>query len=333
MSLTRGITDINAVYFRFFFIGALISIAFYVLARYLFQREKAALYYVIYTFFILAYFIVGFSSGNTFPFLDFKYEPLNQFFTTELINLVFIFYFFFASAFLDARKRYPRLDVIIMTIVKINLGIWILNAVLSFVFPGNVIIAILNEVIFLLIIGPAILGTVAVIRNWSYLERFFTAGVVALIISGLYQLFVRLLGGYMGNSFHPFISPDTMLIICVLTEQFTYAGALGYKAKIKNDKAIALERNWVKELETNKKLQDQLHASMLKYQEKLEKEVKERSDEIIRRNNELQQEKFQKGLEEYKRAAFESELKALRTQINPHFLFNCMNILSSFIYR
>lgn len=72
---------------------------------------------------------------------------------------------------------------------------------------------------------------------------------------------------------------------------------------------------------------------MLRYQEQLEIEVKERSDEIIRRNNELQEATMKQTLEEYKRMAVESELKALRTQINPHFLFNCMNILSSFVIR
>lgn len=333
MIMTQVSTDIYAVYFRFFFIGALGSLACYVLARYLFQKEKAALYYVIYTFFILAYFIYGFSSLNEFSFLRFKYEPLNHLFTSELINLVFILYFFFASAFLDADKRYPRLDRIIMTIIEVNLGVWCMNAVLSFIMPGAFILTVLNNIIFLLIISMAILGTIAVIGHWTYLERIFMIGALALIISGLYHLSAQLFGIQEGSFLHPLITSDNVLIACVLIEQFTYAGALGYKSKIQSNKTIALEKAWIKELEANKILQDELHVSMLRYQEKLEKEVKERSNEIVRRNNELQQEKFQKGLEEYKRAAFESELKALRTQINPHFLFNCMNILSSFIYR
>jgi LytS/YehU family sensor histidine kinase len=124
-----------------------------------------------------------------------------------------------------------------------------------------------------------------------------------------------------------------MLIFCVLAEQVTYAVAIGQKSRREQNKVTLLEKYWINELETNKHLQNKLHHSMLKYQEQLELEVQVRTTEMLKRSNELQEEKVQKKLEEYKRAALESELKSLRTQINPHFLFNCMNILSSFVFR
>lgn len=333
MEILPTVKDLYIICFRFFFIGALACLAAYVALRYFFQKDKASLYYIIYTSLLLLYFILSLHSVLSFSFLAFKFKPLHHLFAGELVNLIFIFYFLFASSFLDAKKRYPRIDQIVMGITKVNMAIWIFNAILSFILPQAAFITILNDIILVLIVCTAVFGTVALIRHWTYLERFFVTGALVLSFSGIYHLLTDVLFPQFGTSVYPLFHSDNILLACVLIEQFTYAGALGYKAKRESNKVIALEKSWIKELEENKRLQDRLHSSMLKYQAELEKEVKERTEEVIRRNNELQEEKLQKGLEEYKRAAFESELKALRTQINPHFLFNCMNILSSFVYR
>jgi sensor histidine kinase YesM len=324
---------LSHLYLRFLFLGALLSVTFYAFLRYLLQKDRTALFYTLYAFCIFIYFVFQLRDYREFTCLKFTYEPLNDLSRSGLLNLAFIIYFFFASSFLDGRKRYPRLDRVVITITKINLGIWCLSTLLSFIIPHSFVLTILNYIIFSLIIIMALTGTIALARYWSYLERFFVAGVLALIFSGLYNWFITSFDLFGHTSFYFIFSTTDILIVSILIELFTYAIAMGYKSKRERNRAVALEKYWVRELETNRQLQEKLHASMLKYQEQLEREVRERTEEITRKSNELQQEKLQKVLEEYKRAALESELKALRTQINPHFLFNCMNILSSFVIR
>jgi LytS/YehU family sensor histidine kinase len=43
--------------------------------------------------------------------------------------------------------------------------------------------------------------------------------------------------------------------------------------------------------------------------------------------------KSQLEAEKFKQISMEAQFEALRSQINPHFLFNCFNVLSSLVYR
>ena len=47
--------------------------------------------------------------------------------------------------------------------------------------------------------------------------------------------------------------------------------------------------------------------------------------------NRLKQTQLQ--AEEFKKISIEAKFEALRNQINPHFLFNCFNVLSTLVYR
>lgn len=321
------------MHFRMVFIGILLSTILFSLSRYLFRKDKASLWFSFYIMALLIYFLFPFSDYSGLSFLKFNYEPLNKSFRYNQINLAFILYFYFASSFLDGKGRYPTINKSFITVTKINIIIWVLGTILMFSNPDSVLVPISQYTVFTLILIMAIIGVLVIYRHWSYLERFFIAGTMALIFSGLYSLFLPLRNMLLPNDLHPPVNSGEVFMVCVLIQLFTYIIAIGYKTKREKIKAMSLEKFWIRELEINKSLQDDIQATMLRYQEQLEHEVKERSDEIINRNSELHQANMKQALEEYNRRAVESELKALRTQINPHFLFNSMNILTSFVIR
>jgi sensor histidine kinase YesM len=62
----------------------------------------------------------------------------------------------------------------------------------------------------------------------------------------------------------------------------------------------------------------------------LETQVKERTTELIQERQALEIEKEAKLLAEFNRKFSESELKALRSQMNPHFVFNILNTIESY---
>jgi sensor histidine kinase YesM len=62
----------------------------------------------------------------------------------------------------------------------------------------------------------------------------------------------------------------------------------------------------------------------------LEAQVTERTTELIQQRQALETEKEAKLLAEFNQKFFESELKALRSQMNPHFVFNILNTIESY---
>ena len=67
-----------------------------------------------------------------------------------------------------------------------------------------------------------------------------------------------------------------------------------------------------------------------KFTGELEQQVKEKTTEFIEQRQALETEKEAKLLADFNRKFSESELKALRSQMNPHFVFNILNTIESY---
>ncbi len=64
--------------------------------------------------------------------------------------------------------------------------------------------------------------------------------------------------------------------------------------------------------------------------ETLEQQIRERTTELIQQRQALETEREAKLLADFNRKFSESELKALRSQMNPHFVFNILNTIESY---
>ena len=113
-----------------------------------------------------------------------------------------------------------------------------------------------------------------------------------------------------------------MQIALVIDMCFYFTGLAYRDRQVEKDKIIFQEQ-LIKQLEANKELQE-------KFTGELEQQVKEKTTELIEQRQALETEKEAKLLADFNRKFSESELKALRSQMNPHFVFNILNTIESY---
>ncbi len=113
-----------------------------------------------------------------------------------------------------------------------------------------------------------------------------------------------------------------MQIALVIDMCFYFTGLAYRDREVKKDKII-FQQQLIKQLEANKELQE-------KFRGELEQQVKTKTTELIQQRQALETEKEAKLLADFNRKFSESELKALRSQMNPHFVFNILNTIESY---
>ena len=147
----------------------------------------------------------------------------------------------------------------------------------------------------------------------------FTAFTVYFLIQffNLYYLLPAWFGGDRRGTVNHFMQIALVIDMC-----FYFTGLAHRDRQVEKDKRIFQEQ-LIKQLEANKILQE-------KFTGELEQQVKEKTTELIEQREALEIQKEAKLLAEFDRKFSESELKALRSQMNPHFVFNILNTIESY---
>ncbi len=165
----------------------------------------------------------------------------------------------------------------------------------------------------------------ATIRKGFY--RFIFLGAVTIFTASALLFAVRyfnvyyLLPAWFGADQRGSVN-HFMQIALVLDMCFYFTGLAYRDRQVEKDKIIFQEQ-LIKQLKTNKDLQE-------KFAGELQQQVAEKTTELIEQRQALETEKEAKLLADFNRKFSESELKALRSQMNPHFVFNILNTIESY---
>lgn len=318
----------SAIGFLYLYIVSLITIFVFTLVFWIRLSEKLYFYYLGYLFFQLVYgFLV--LKGTMSPFGDFINEaPVLVNNLMEPVQFIFIgFYVFFIQQLLVVKKYDKLLERILY-----YLGLFcFLYAITNFVFSHLLLDAKYMEQMFLLvrfIILPInfILIIWIIYKVKHPLLIYFIVGQTFFFVGAILSTYLSINNVHLipGHIFNFTESLNIVFQVGLLAEVYCFSLALGKNVFLLQKEKEEINVELIKQLKENQEIQERMNR-------KLDKKVSQKSYELLQLYSEIEKEREQKTKDDFNKKLKETEMIALRSQMNPHFIFNSMNAIKSLI--
>lgn len=320
--------QVNSIVFVYFFIFSLVTLFIFVLVLWLRVRGKLYFYYLGYLFFLLIYgFIVLRKTvapvGNFF-----QYAPELSDDLSEPVQFVFIaFYIFF-----------------ILNLLRVNVYDKLLARVLRYLGMACLVYAGCRFLVNVFVFDPQLMMTVFKIVRLIILPINFVLIVwiifkvkhplLGYFVIGQSLFFVgAVLGSYINYSGIEFISghffgfkesANIAFQMGLIGEVYCFSLALGKNVFLIQEEKEQTDAALIKQSQENERMQANMNRE-------LDIMVGKKTTEVIQLYVEIEKEKEQKIKNELTKKIKETEMMALRSQMNPHFIFNSMNAIKSLI--
>ena len=282
----------------FFFIGI------YALYNFYLYRHISFMWYICYT--IAAFF-------SALHWMDIRlgmamFSPLfHDIIFSIFIYLIPVLYSFFIGSMLQLPLHFKKGWML----VKVLVLICILQMILEFLevrfgwFPFNpdyygiilmpVPIIILNIVLLIL-----------AAKSKDPVKWFLFTGILSLLVLWCLPLF-KIYAPSANMNFELFLVinfPIVFLLLGLTIEAICFSFALTYRSKL-----VLIEKN-------------KLHED---YNQQLQNALQQRTTELEGKNKLVEEQKIKQVATAFEHRIAETEMIALRAQMNPHFIFNCLN--------
>jgi sensor histidine kinase YesM len=286
----------NETYLVIIFCSSLLFLLLFMLFTYIKNGQRIYLYYSIYLFGAIVYSATRLNSttlvGSWINYFPYIRTLLNE----PSQFLFFAFYNLFAIELLNMKER----DRWLYKFVKGLSLAYIIYGLFDFTFmllTGDAQtrdkLFVITRIILFPLNAALIIRTMFTCRSAVY--KYFLFGVsvyfLGALIAAISDYHFRTAGSYGFP-----VTAGNIFQMSIMTEALCFAFALGYRAKIIEEEREQHEQNYIRQLELNQAITEKLNIQLIQ-----EKKISE------------------------------LENIALRSQMNPHFLFNSLNAIKFFV--
>ncbi len=284
---------------------------------YLQSKQKSFLYYGLYNFFLLTYVFTKnpfFYDEIVVPFAQSQFSSYNWFSQVLYNSMLFMFY----RAFLDMKLYYPKFDKALHQFLVFQVSLATVLFAYTIVSENHAVFKTYFLFFFIPTVSIFVIYALYIGLKIPYkLGYFIVVGVVLYNFFAYYSL-------YDSFTHKSGIEPLNFFFIGIILESIVFILGLGYKVKLVYDEKMKTQQHIIEKQRENQLLREN-------HQKELEKELAEKVSELKLALQKSEDEKLNSL-----RLSFENEisllkLESLRSQMNPHFIFNALNSIKVYL--
>jgi hypothetical protein len=284
--------------------GCLMLMGVNTLFQYYLTRDRAYLYYTFYAFVSFAFIVKIIDYRLALGLAPATMPQLTHPCLASLSFSVGFFYALFLSKLLDLPSTQPK----IWRAIRIMMAVLTVQQLITFIEVYTGLWFEKNAYYLLCDLSGVSTGLTliwAITRSKSPLKSYLLVGSISLFIISIAPFNSILSFSNITPVAQTFVNyPPFFMALGLLIELLCFALALAY-------------RNRLTEIE-NKNMHVQ-------YAQQLESDILARTNEIKAQSSLLQQQHIRQLETEFEQKLADTEMTALRAQMNPHFIFNCLN--------
>lgn len=235
-------------------------------------------------------------------------------------------YTWFVNELLDLRHQNAGLYRLLKRIAYVIWAYCGLFAIVTFVYPAFPFrrIAFLITRGSLIVVNIYALFTIAFSVRSTVKKYYVTGNIFFLcftILAGLQGQAQFFSSGYLSG-----FTVTSWYMTGVLLESIFFAFGLGIRIKELQQTKQDTDRKLIEQMQINEKQAIETNLQ-------LEQKVTERTEKIRRQAGQLEEVRMQETKAAYEKQLSETRMQALRSRMNPHFIFNSLNSIKYFILK